>query len=238
MTSNEGTLAERLRMGTVAEVHRMFLAMHQHFGTVCGWITRHVERTERSLVLFNFLSASANYVHMAAHSLETHVSVLALATRSLYELNLRSRHALESDDNMRLWLAEAAMDQIQLFDGMLRLARTGDAAEQCAILRSEIDRLKELVNKHKLPILERVPSTASIAESVGQTEEHRALFKLFSKLVHPSSYLVNSYSFAESQEVRVILQVHAQLYALDTLSRICDALSVPEDRRSFSCNNT
>ena len=237
MTSDEQTLGDRTRIGTVAEVHRMLVAIHQHFRNVCGWITTHVERTERTLTLFNLLSAASDCLQVAAHNIEAHASVLALATRSLYELNLRTRHVLESDDNIRLWHAEAVTDKIQLLEGLLQLRTPGETAQQRAILRGEIDRLKGLVSKYKLPNLERVPSTASIAESIGRADEHKALFKLFSKIVHPSSYLVNDYSNAASQEVAMILQVHTQLYAWDTLSRICNALSVPEEIRSFSGNS-
>jgi hypothetical protein len=67
----------------------------------------------------------------------------------------------------------------------------------------------------------------NLAKQAGLADEHAALFKLFSKLVHPSSYLSNDYKNAASEEVRTILHARAQLYAWDTLGRISKAVGMP-----------
>jgi hypothetical protein len=231
MNPGETRLGDRVDIGDLTKVHKTLAAMHQHFRNTCQWITEHVQRTDRTLALFNLLSATSDYLHVAGHNLQTHASVLALATRSLYELNLRTRHLLASGDNVRFWQAEAPRDKIEVLEGILRLQTGGETEHERAILRDEIDRLKGLAAKYKLPPLERIPSTAAIAESVGRSDEHKALFKLFSKIVHPSSYLVNDYRNAASGQVSIILQVHAQLYAWDTFNRICDVFGVPEKLR-------
>lgn len=136
----------------------------------------------------------------------------------------------------RLWQAEAVLDKIQLLEGILQFCPAGECEQERALFVEEMDRLKGLVTRHNLPTLDRLPMAASIAQSVGRAEEHKALFKLFSKVVHPSSYLVNDYSNAASRELAIILQTYMQLYAWDTFSRICQALSVPADVRSFSHN--
>lgn len=64
-------------------------------------------------------------------------------------------------------------------------------------------------------------------------DEYKALFKLFSKLVHPSSYLVNSYKDATSPEITSVLQIYLQLYVWDLFCRVCDALYVPENIREL-----
>ena len=229
-------LGNRVQIGTIDETQRLLTTIFHHFQEVCQWITKNVPRTEQSLTLFNILSSSAAYIKVAADNLQNHISVLALATRSLYELHLRVRYILASPDNMRAWQAEAAMDKIQVLEGVLELETVGDTRRERAMLQDEIARIKSLLSQHNLPEIKRLPTTRSIAESVGKSSEHKALFKLFSKLVHPSSYLVNNYLNAASAEVSIILQIHLQLFAWDLFSRICDALSVPETVRSFSYN--
>ncbi|GAB4450561.1 MAG: hypothetical protein Fur0044_46070 [Anaerolineae bacterium] len=228
MTQTEQTLRDKIQIGTLSEVHKVLMAMHQHFQNVCLWITSNVRRTDRTLALFNLLSATSGYLHIAAHNLQTHPSILALATRSLYELNLRTQHLLASDENFSAWQAEAALDKIELLEGILLLQTNTDLEQERAILQNEIDRLKNLSTNYGLPSLGRIPSTAQIANSVGKKDEHKALFKLFSKVVHPSSYLVNDYQNAASGEVSFILQTHTQLYAWDIFSQICTALNIPE----------
>lgn len=227
MKPTEPRLRDRVEFGDLAMVRSVLMAMHQHFANVCRWIALHVQRGDRSLVLFNLLSATSDYLYVAALNLQTHTSVLALAARSLYELNLRARHVLASDDNIYLWQAEAVRDKIEVLEGILLFQTVGTAEDERAILRAEINRLKGLAAKYKLPQVERIPSTAQIAASVGQSNHHKALFKLFSKIVHPSSYLVNDYKNAASGNVPTILQIMVQLYAWDTFNRICDALRVP-----------
>jgi hypothetical protein len=162
------------------------------------------------------------------------VAVYVVAARSLYELDLRTRHILASPSNMKAWHSEAVEDKIQLLQGILGIDTTKANEEHRAILRGEIDRLKSLRSKHKLPEISHTPTTASIAKTCGVSDEHSALFKMFSKLVHPSSYLVNDYPNAASPQVFAILQIRVQLYGWDLFLRICDALQVPETVRSIS----
>lgn len=229
-------LGNHVRIGTVRETQDTMFAMYQHFYNVCEWVTKNRPRTEINLTLYSILSASPAYLKVAAQNIGNHVSVLALATRSLYELDLRVRHILASPENMNAWQSEAVEDKIQVLQGILGIETTKENEQQRAILRTEIDRLKSLRTKHKLPELKRIPTISSIAKSCGMSDEHAALFKMFSKLVHPSSYLVNDYSNATSPQVFAILSIHLQLYAWDLFSRICDALEVPETARSFSNN--
>ena len=72
---------------------------------------------------------------------------------------------------------------------------------------------------------------------IGLSDEHKNLYKLFSKVVHPSSYLVNDYKNAASIETRMILQTRAQLYAWDTFSRVCEYFNVPGELRENATHN-
>lgn len=233
MTSSDRSLREVTRFGTAQDVYATLLSMAEHFSKVCAWITENQNRTEKSLILFNLISSSAAYLHVAAANLQNHGSVIALCTRSLYELNLRIRYVLSSDQNMQAWQAEAAVDKIQALEGILQLDTVSDNATQKTVVNAEIIRLKGLLIKHNLQNVRNIPTTKNIADTVGQTNEYKALFKLFSKLVHPSSYLVNSYTDAMSPEIISVLQIHLQLYAWDLFCRACDALSVPENIREM-----
>ena len=171
--------------------------------------------------------ASAGFLRVFAENIDNHISVIALGTRNLYEINLQTRDVISSITGLRRWHGEAITDKIQILEGVLELTTVSDTSGHRKVISNEIDRLKSLRNQNRLP--DAGPSGArKIADSVGLSPEHRALFKLFSKLVHPSSYLVNDYRNAASDEIAMILQIHAQLYAWDTFSRICDKVSMPD----------
>jgi uncharacterized small protein (DUF1192 family) len=202
--------------------------MENLFLSVRDWIEKNNHRDAQRVILQNLLSSSAQYLRVAADNLGTHISVLALATRSLYELNVRTRAILTLSDQIDNWQSEAVTDKIQTLEGLLTLQTTNEMSAERTILRTEIDRLNALRAKYGLPVVKKPIDAGGLAPAVGLENEHKGLFKLFSKLVHPSSYLTNDYSNAASSQVRSILELHTQIYAWDTFSRICDAQSVPE----------
>jgi len=185
------------------------------------------------VILQNILLSSAKYIQIAADNFGTHISIMALATRSLYELNVRARSILIFPTEIEKWQSEAIMDNIQIFEGIMALEASGDVSVERGVLQAEVDVLNTMRIKYSLPDIKKMTDTRTLAASVGLKNEHQGLFKLFSKLVHPSSYLTNCYEDAASERTRLTLQVHSQLYALDTLNRICEAQSVPEEIRSF-----
>lgn len=193
------------------------------------WMDENLQRTEHQILFGNLLASSADYLDIAKQSSSMHISVLALSTRSLYEMNIRLRIMLDDESEISKWASELATDKVEVLKGILELDPQDQSADKRAFLENEIVRLKEIVRKHNLPKVTRPEGAYSIAKRVGLEREHKGLFKLFSKLVHPSSFLVNHYEGAASDENRMILQIHAQLYAIDTIQRICAALSVPAE---------
>lgn len=194
---------------------------------IIRWIDANVSRTEKRVTLVNLLSSTSDYLELMKCSLDSHISVLALCTRSVYEINIRIRSLIEHQDEMAKWQSEAVTDKVQTLEGVLSLAKDSENINEQNILKSEIERLKGLVQKYGFPVVKQPISTGNLANKVGQEDEHKALFKLYSKLVHPSSYLVNDYGGASSVENQKTLQIHAQRYAHDTVSRVCEQLSVP-----------
>ena len=79
-------------------------------------------------------------------SLNGHISVLALSTRSIYEVNIRIRSLLEHPDEMAKWQSEAVTDKVQILEGFLLLANESKNLQEQSILRHEIDRLKGIAS--------------------------------------------------------------------------------------------
>lgn len=225
MTASD-PLGEKVRIASATDVAREFHLLAARFEQAAEWVAKGHQRTNEAVALTNLLRAFAGYLKVAGDNVETHISILAMATRNLYELNLRVRDLVQSGEAVRIWNSEAVTDKIQVLEGILALDTAGDTTGQQAILQSEIGRLSSLRTKHGLPDV--TPEAAgNVARRLGLAVEHKALFKLLSKLVHPSSYLVNDYENAASDEIWKILQIHVQLYAWDALERVCDKLMMP-----------
>jgi len=191
------------------------------------WIEKNIDRNENRVILNNLLASTSDYLEVAKSSLNSHISILALSTRSIYEINVRLRTVIENNDELGKWQSEAVTDKVQTLEGILLLANSSENINEQNFLKNEIKRLEGLLGKYSLPTVKQPASTGNLAKTVGLEKEHKALFKLYSKLVHPSSYLVNDYDNAASIENQKTLQIHAQLYAHDTISRVCDELCLP-----------
>lgn len=224
----ERYLKEIVRHGSSEEVERALLTIEKSIERVTDWIQNNKPRNERNLVFLNFLLAAIPYVNLAGVHRDGPAQVLALCARSLYELCLRARQIRISDQAFQQWRAEFANDHIELLEGYLELSPDTPSPAR-VVVETELARMRIVTTKHG--IQPRKPSRLDqIAKEVGDEREHRSLFKLFSKLLHPTSYLVNAKADKiQSDEVRNILIIHIQLYALSILEELRLELGVPKD---------
>lgn len=176
------------------------------------------ERTEVNLVIFNIARAAGIQIERLHLWLDQGADSLAWCARNLFELDLILRFVLASEQNLRQWVGQRAADEIELIDAMLEWASQESAAT--SELRSRRVEVERIAHKHGVP-LTRFRSVRDLARSVGSEEEYHAVFKLLSKHVHPSSYLVNEDSRALHgwDSINMFLTL-AQLYAADIEQRI------------------
>lgn len=233
---SEKALKDHVIIGTEDDLKIKLEKMSHQFLMVSNWITQNNDRNNENLALYNLFSSVIQYLRVLNMSVDEHISILALSTRSLYELNLTIRSVLMDSKNISSWYSEAITDKIQMLEGLLGIETVSNMSQQKNIFQTEIKRLQNLYERHQLERIKTPTAASQKAKQVGLSDEHKNLYKLFSKIVHPSSYLVNDYKNAASTEIRMILQIHAQLYAWDTFSRICDHFEVPNELRNT--NNT
>jgi hypothetical protein len=150
--------------------------------------------------------------------LPSNVVGIAACTRNLFELNLVLRLVLGSPEKLSEWLRQKLGDEIDILEGFLILSeQDGPTA---ASLRDRISEIHGLCRKSgHMPA--KPFRITEIAKELGLTEEYEGLYKLYSKFVHPSSWLVNSpKSEVDGQEYVNFFVVHAQLYFIDTQHRV------------------
>jgi len=192
------------------------------------WIHNRLPGDERNLILFNLLFAPLPYINLVAQNPFAPLPVLGFCAGGVFELDVRARHVLRSEANLRRWMAETADDGIDIVKALMGLAEPNDP--RLLVLEGELQRIEELKIKHRLPKLKKAEiRIASLAGEVGLGPEYKSLFKIFSKLVHPTSYVVNGGRLLQEDDLRNVLLICLQLYALDPLTRITDEMGVPVD---------
>ena len=71
-------------------------------------------------------------------------------------------------------------------------------------------------------------SMADLSKKAGVHNEHKALYRLYSKYVHASAWLLfSTKERARANDVRTIFTIKTQFYAGDTFARISDAVALP-----------
>lgn len=221
---NNRRLADIVQYGSPQDIRKALLNIRGNILETTKWMHKNTVRDQKNLTPHNFLFASVPYIDLVLSLKVAPTQLLAFCARNLYELHLQCRYVQRDEECLKQWVAEAVTDHIEIMEGFLGLD-TKDHAQQRKILEEEINRKEELLRKYNLQRKKPYPA-GSIAKDLGKEEEHRALFRIFTKLLHPTSYLVNS-SVEEVQnpQMRNILIIHIQLYAWDIIGNVREAVN-------------
>jgi hypothetical protein len=146
------------------------------------------ERNERNVVLHNLVRRAAGEMRRAAAAYPS-IDVIAWCTRNLLELCLILAAVTASDQHLKSWLEQAVTDEIEVIDGFVAAAGDPSSAE-VQRLRDRRSEVESFATKHKLARAKQF-KMFSLADDAGLGGEYRAIYKLSSKFVHPSSWAVN-----------------------------------------------
>jgi len=222
MPKEEKRLRDIVKFGDLSEVSSTIESTISLINQYMEFIQTSSERTEKSVLLYNILNKVNRYLYSLISSLGGPTEQIGLVTRSLFELNVITRYVLISEENLIRFVAEGAFDKIQILEGLLELRETS-SKENVKIIEEEITRLRTIVKDSNL-ILKKPESIIIRARMAGLEQEYKALYKLFSKYIHPSSYTINAgYKEIHGSGIRNIFLIHAQLYAGDTFRLIKEA---------------
>jgi len=187
------------------------------------FIQANLGKAERNFVLYNLLAKVNLYLYCLMSSLSGPIEVIGFISRSLFELSLITRYVLMSEENLIQFVAESAVDKVQLLEGLLE---TGDIAykEDIESIKEEIAKLKTTQEKFNFPS-KKPNSIKTIARIVDSELEYKALYKLFSKYVHPSSFSINlgSEALMSEDRLRHTFLAFALTYAVVTFQQIREA---------------
>ncbi|MGG22252.1 hypothetical protein ED991_02885, partial [Salmonella enterica] len=225
-------LREFVKHDSIKNIQRNLFKIDSNYKRLIHFCSgsKNIERTNKNVALTNIAKGTHRSLSLLANNLsdDYDITLVALCTRNIFELNIRLRSIVKDENSLNTWMSEMVMDENQILDAISTIANDNHAAE-LELFENKKRLNNSILDKHDLKSVKSPETVKSIAEKVGELEEYAALFKLFSKLLHPTSYLINSHSTAGCIDNFNILIVSAQKYAFDLFERLRNELNVPED---------
>lgn len=170
------------------------------------------------------LLAAGNAMSLVSlNGTDTPIEVIALSTRNTFELYTRLIHLIKSQENCQVWREEAFTDQKQIYEGILTLEGPQFFKK---IIQNEIKRIERHAQNKGLSFNRKIPHFKKLAIEAELESEYDAFFKLYSKFVHPSSFVVNSPEASSAPLYRSAFIFNIQIYGLLMLEKLDSEFSL------------
>lgn len=119
---------------------------------------------------------------------------IAISARNLFECYLLVAYIIDDPSRAKEFISQKACDEIEINEGFLTLTTTNTSETSKKMIQDRIDNIKKLMKSAEL-----TPSrhwiVSQLALQTNNKLEYDAFFKLYSKYIHPSSYIVNSHDY-------------------------------------------
>jgi hypothetical protein len=147
-------------------------------------------------VLFS-LRALTSYTGVLFDRLISHqdfpIEYTAISARNLFECYLLISYIIKDHSKSKEFLSQKAYEELEINEGFLSLKTANTSETSIKHIQDRMVYIKEIMKNHAL-----TPSknwtVNYLAEQTNNKLEYKAFFKLYSKYVHPSSWIVNSHS--------------------------------------------
>lgn len=161
------------------------------------------------------LRALTNYTSLLFERLALYqqgpIEFCAISARNLFECYLLVAFILSHPSKAKEFIGQKASEELEINEGFLSLTKAGE--KTIKPIQDRMAYIKDLMKEHKIPITKHW-SVSYLAEQTNNEVEYKAFFKLYSKYVHPSSWILNSYASEYDNPVfRNIFLLQGQHYA-------------------------
>lgn len=161
----------------------------------------------------NIVIYAAKQVEQLCSYLDAPIEILAWKARNLFESYLLSEYIIKYSSKAKEFIAQIAVDELQINEGFLGLsdANTSDLIKDPILDRNK--HIRTTLSKHGLNE-SNYWSVPFLAKQVDCVNEYEAFFKLYSKYVHPSSWLINGKKTQyDTENYRNVFILQAQYYS-------------------------
>ena len=181
-------------------------------------ISTSCNRDARNVSLYNLACHGASDLRRLGGAYPADIETVAWCARNIFETFLITSAILESPESLSRWQGQMANDELEMIEGFLGLAEGPSAAVE--VLYARKAHIAAICEKHRIGPSKSF-NISTPAKGAALEKEHSSLYKLTSKYVHPSSWVVNgSTEHVCSPDTLNLLLVSAQLYA----GRLCQLI--------------
>lgn len=220
-------IRDKVLFKTERDVIKHIQKIEKRYTKAIAWLqgTYNIAQKKETEILKNILISTQGYTKYIENGAYKDIQLLALGVRSVLENLARARFIMQSDENLDRWLSEVITDQKTIIKGFLSLSE--QSSTNIKSLETELTRLDSLCDKYNFPVVKQPQQVKAMTDAVGLVEDYESIYKLTSKLIHPSSLYINSSSTLDNQEYHNILVICGQLYLISMLNEICKKLNAP-----------
>lgn len=152
------------------------------------------------------------------------IEFCAISARNLFECYLLVAFILADPSKAKEFIGQKASDELEIGEGFLSITKPGTQEVAIKSIQDRMSSVKKLMRQNEIPI-EKYWTVSSLAKQTNNKVEYEAFFKLYSKYIHPSSWIVNSASNEYDNPVfRNIFLLQGQHYASCTLKLVSEYL--------------
>jgi len=152
------------------------------------------------------------------------IEFCAISARNLFECYLLIAFILSDPSKAKEFTGQKASDELEISEGFLSITKPGTQDASIKLIRDRMSSVKELMGQYEIPSKKHW-LVSFLAKQTNNKVEYEAFFKLYSKYVHPSSWIVNSLPEDYDNPVfRNIFLLQGQHYASCTQKLVAEYL--------------
>ncbi|MGV3696325.1 DUF5677 domain-containing protein [Flavobacterium sp.] len=150
------------------------------------------------------LRGLSNYTHILFDRLIANqnapIEHIAISARNLFECYLLIAYVIDEPSRAKEFISQKAFEELEINEGFLSLTTKTTSETSIKMIEARMDYIKKLMKSAELTP-SRHWSVSHLAVQTNNKIEYDAFFKLYSKYVHPSSWIVNSHDYEYNNPV-------------------------------------
>lgn len=188
-------------------------------------VSKLVLKGEHDYVLFA-LRALTSYSGLLFERLisyqDSPIEYIAISARNLFECYLLITYIISDPPKAKEFLSQKAYEELEINEGFLSLTTAKTSETSIKLIQERMVYIKEVMKTHGFTP-SRHWAVSYLAQQTNNKLEYEAFFKLYSKYIHPSSWIVNSFNNEYDNLVfRNIFHLQGQHYAICIIKLISE----------------
>lgn len=206
-------LGDIVRFGSNAEVLQNLRSIHQLLSDAALDIQIRDKDDYLRFALNGLIHYASIQVLRFIDFYEKEIESQAWAARNLFEIYLLCVYIIQDESRARQFVSQKAVDELQINEGFMSLCRNSNDPSLPHV-RERNERIKRALEKHSMDVSLRPWSVKFLAEKTENQVEYEAFFKLYSKYVHPSAWVIlGDPTETDTPTLNNVFLVQAQFYA-------------------------